>query len=62
VHSVLPSQEEASQSEHLLSVPLLFNLETSGLGRSPRITALNRTTQARPAIVAYTSSPTQPQS
>ncbi len=29
---------------------------------SPRITALNETTQYGPAIVAYTSSPTQPQS
>jgi hypothetical protein len=31
LHSVLPSPEEASQNDHLLSVPLLFNLETSGL-------------------------------
>ncbi len=31
LHSVLPSQEEASQNDNLLSVPLLFNLETLGL-------------------------------
>ncbi len=61
LHSVLPSREESSQSEHLLSVPLLFNLETLGLRRSPRIAALNETTQDRPVNVAYTSSLTQPQ-
>jgi hypothetical protein len=59
LHSVLPSQEEASQNDHLLSVPLLFNLETSGLRQSPRIAALNDTTQDGPAIVAYISSTTQ---
>jgi hypothetical protein len=62
LHSVLPSQEKASQNDHLLSVPPLFNLETSGLRGSPRITALNDTTQDGPAIVAYTSSTTQPYS
>ncbi len=59
-HSVLPSQEEASQNDHLLLVPPLFNLETLGLIRSPRIAALNDTTQDGPAFVAYTSSTTQP--
>jgi hypothetical protein len=62
VHSVLPSQEEVSQNDHLLSVPPLFNLETSGSRQSPRIAALNDTTQDGPAIVAYTSSTTQPHS
>jgi hypothetical protein len=52
LHSVLPSQEEASQNDNLLSVPPLFNLETSGLRQSPRIAALNGTTQDGPAIVA----------
>ncbi len=46
-------------SEHLLSFPPLFNLETLSLRQSPRIAALNETTQDNPAIVAYTSSPTQ---
>ncbi len=62
LHSVLPSQKEASQNDHLLSVPPLFNLETLGLRQSPRIAALNDTAQDRPAIVAYTSSTTQPHS
>ncbi len=62
LHSVLPSQEEASQNGHLLSVPPLLNLETSGLRQSPRIAALNDTTQDGSANVAYTSSTTQPHS
>ncbi len=62
LHSVLPSQEEASQNDHLLSVPPLFNLETLGLRQSPRIAALKDTTQDGPAIVAFTSSTTQPHS
>jgi hypothetical protein len=53
-HSVLPSQ-----IDHLLSVPPLFNLNTLGLRQSPRITALNDTTQDGPATMAYTSSTTQ---
>ncbi len=62
LHSVLPSQEEASQNEHLPSVPPLFNLESLGLRQSPRIAALNDTNQDGPAIEAYTSSTTQPHS
>ena len=62
LHSVSPSQEKASQNDHLLLVPPLINLETSRLRRSPRITALNDQTQDGPVIVAYTSSTTQPHS
>jgi hypothetical protein len=37
-------------------------LEISGLRQSPRIAAINDATQDRPAIVAFTSSTTQPHS
>jgi hypothetical protein len=47
------------QSDDSLLFLCLINLETSGLRQSPRLATINRDTQDGPAIVAYTSSPTQ---